>query len=574
MPLPTDTLPPDYLTEVTSVIPGYRELFEAEANLERLVAILKLYPVSEWLSFLARIQLLIAPPYADEVERHKQAFFGTVGPRLQKAFAAYAQRVGQKTRLYPFLESQLTTLQQLSILHSPEGNSSKLEKPGDFDHLYEALAMTWDLMHPIASPKTADETFAIMIQDYIRRMHGSLDRLGTRAFWVYQLGEETPSTSVNQLADLFQKATGLSMKDYLAGGLSLAMKEFVRSPDEIAGAWSSTLRPEKCPNADEAACLDAFHRIRCGTISEVRAAINRWDDSKSVESFSLIGVRSYPLIELDGGHRFLVNAPAAFDALFSGIRHAILGPVAAGKIPGMTVQQLGGIYGQVFEDYALKLLAEAFPKEFVRINTGEGERRADGLLVFPNNVIVFEVKAKYPRAADYTRTKELKEWRQAFEQLGVSEAADQIATTIKALRTFRISDPKLEGIDWTTRPITPVIIMLERLPLFWQIWPFYEELTKPLSDLGQGCPTSRVRFLHIGDLEKLPDLAAEQEFGSLLLHWANDPRAFECPLSYFLHSKSMKFKRNNATQRFTAMMRFLIDRFHLDSSKVKWPQPQ
>ena len=43
------------------VIPTYKDLFSREAKLPDLILLLKKYPVTEWLSFLARMQNILAP---------------------------------------------------------------------------------------------------------------------------------------------------------------------------------------------------------------------------------------------------------------------------------------------------------------------------------------------------------------------------------------------------------------------------------------------------------------------------------------------------------------------------------
>lgn len=471
-----------------------------------------------------------------------------------------------------FIESQISTLQQLVFLHAPDVSDKKFTTVEDFDRLCTALLMTWDFMHPVSIPEDVNEALASLIQDEARRMRESSYELGSRAFFAYEIKSDSPSKSASQLRELFQRITGVSLIDYWAGGFSITMKEQTTVVAEIANGWSSTLSPSNCPTEKEARSLGAFHLLRCGSVEQVRAAIEKFDGGRPIHSFNLIGIRSFPIVEFDNDSRFVINMPAALTGLFGGIRHAILAGVLDGKAPEMNVKELGGLYGELFQDYVINLLHDAFGERFIRIAEDKENSRADGLIWFHDKVVVLEIKGSYPTAMDYATPKTLGERQADLTRLGVEQAAQQVASTIRALRSFELEPPGMPRFDWTTTTILPVIVTLERLPLMWKVWPLYDALTKPLLDLGQSCPIARVRFLSIGDVEEMPDCAAQHDLSSILLKWSADSEYFECPLSSFLGSRHIEYRRTRAKQRICEAMRFLVQKFDLDDSMVNWPQ--
>lgn len=120
------------------VIPGYRDLFGKSTTLDQLLEIIRCYPVFPWLSFLSRLQTLLGPPHETDIERHRAAFDGLIGPKVRKRLVDFEKRHHPHGSCLTFAEPQIATLQQLAILYAPESGDSDFVNPDDFDQLATA----------------------------------------------------------------------------------------------------------------------------------------------------------------------------------------------------------------------------------------------------------------------------------------------------------------------------------------------------------------------------------------------------------------------------------------------------
>ncbi|MEE8170099.1 MAG: hypothetical protein V3T70_06085 [Phycisphaerae bacterium] len=558
---------PDYYHRAMAIVPGYKELFGVSATFEGLLEIVLKYSLTEWLSYLSRIQTLITPPYAEDPERHAALYKAVIGDRVADRLVAFEKKHDSRSRILTFVEPQVATLQQLVILHAPEGNTATFDCDSGRDDLSVALLMTWELMHASDDPQTADETFASLMQDFSRHPGEAPDTLAGRAFAMYQIDKAKPTPAVAELRRLFRDSTAEELSDYLIGGFSIAVREQHKSVEDTASGWQPIPSQDQCSNPLEARCLAAFHKLRCSEVDDLRFRIKEFDGHRAINDWSLIALLKSPIVELSNKRRFILGLSSLGRALFDGVRHALLTEAR----PLVDPKKLGALYGGVFEDYVLEILRAAFGDRLIRLPPSDvpGEERADAIVVYPRRVVVLEIKSSHYVGTEHKGLLSIEERVAELGRLGITKGASQIADTIRALRRYGIPGIGLPEYDWTTTTIVPVIVTKEKIPLVWGLRRVYEPLLADILNLplhDQICPT---RFISIADVEGIPDLARRTEFADVLIQWASDTTSQECPLSHYLTRQNMSVTRQHFWKHSVLpMMELLIQHFGLDRAKV------
>ncbi len=566
-----ELLPPSvsrYLASFMRVVPRYRDLFGQPATLDQLMAIVRRYPLPAWLSFLSRLQTLLGPPNETNVERHRAAFVGLMGPDVRRRLVEFEKEHHPHGSCLTFVEPQIATLQQLAILHAPDDSDADFTAPKDFDQLAIALLATWDLMEIDPSPRNPDAVTAALAQAVLRNLFEQTSVLATRAHHAYRLGDRAVPEAVAKLRTYFETATGVLLSDYALGGLTVLILEETRSHEELAVGWTPVApsTPQKDPLVGDP--VEAFCRVRCAGLDQLKGEIRRYDGQRPIHEFSLIALSRYPLVEVPGQGRFILSTARVADALFEGVRHAIQ-TAALDGIPGIpALAEIGKAFGLVFEEYVHEILRLAFRERLVRLPRSDLRKRADGLVLYADRVVVYEVKSKHPPAATRRGPRTIQERETELRAIGVDEAAEQLAATITELRQGALDAQLGRQYDWTSTYIVPVVITAETVPLVWNIWRQFENLTRPIAELPMQDQISRPRFLDISDVERLPDLAESVDIGRVLVDWANHPETFE--RSFFRHLGVARIDHGSRflRTRYARAMHFLADRVGLDASKL------
>jgi len=552
------------------VIPGYANLYGKSATFDGLLRVLRLFSAADWLSYLSRLQTALAPPRQYSADAIAQTYKGVVGPRTAAALQAFQQRSPKGMRLGLFVERQISTLQQLVIQHAPETADRGFGKPGELDALCDALLITWDLMCPNRDSRKKQEVFASLLQDVARTEGESPERLATRAFHFYQFHRRDPSGPALKLRELFQAATGVSILDYLLGGLVVTVHERKKSPDELAERWEALPAPGERANPTEGRLVETFYRVRSRTLAQIREAIDKWDDKREIAEYSLIGVAKHPVVELHDVGRFTLNLGDLAVSLCDGIRHEIITYALANQTDQLNPQALGREFGALWEEYAHELLSAAFGDRLVPLPEVGDERRADYLIVYPDSVVILELKSGMFLAKRHCSLLSLGERREELKKIDVPKAADQLRATISALRSGEFRDDRVPAYDWTVTPITAVIFSVEPVPLVWGIWEEIAALLSSLDDLGGAGPVTRVRFLSPVDVENLPDLVEVADFGQVLRAWGHDPNQFERPLASYLESQGIEVATNCFKRRYAGVLKIMASKLGLDVSELEF----
>jgi hypothetical protein len=262
---------------------------------------------------------------------------------------------------------------------------------------------------------------------------------------------------------------------------------------------------------------------------------------------------------------FVTNLTALSIALFDGVYHAVVTSVLEQRIPGMTAQRVGGVFGEVFEEYVLDILAAAFGDQLIHVPPDGQARRSDALIVYTDRIAVIEIKGGHYRGIEHRGRLSLEDREEELRALGIEDAAEQIAQTVADLRNGFSLDG-LPRYDWTATQIVPVIITLERLPLLPSLWRMFERLSDPLRRLPLQDQLVRVRFLGVDDVERLPDLckSTNTDLGLLFAMWARDPRYFDRPLAHYLDAQGIRVAESFMRSRAGSIRRCFSERYGLE----------
>ncbi|MBN1359039.1 MAG: hypothetical protein JW993_00525 [Sedimentisphaerales bacterium] len=548
-----------------AAIPTYARTFGQEANVEDLVALLKRYPATEWLSFLSRVQNMLCADRFQEKERIHRVICGTMGKTVCARLKELGFLDGEHAIYY---ERQLSTLQQLAVLYAPETGPSRLENNEGRDDLSMALLMTADIMMANRSSRPVLE---LLIQDQIRMATTPPEIYATRAFYLYELDQAEPSTEVSKYLGLFEQASGVSAPDCVLGGLAIIAREQTRSLDDIANAWHSIPRSQQCENPKEGRLLSAYEAVRMRSLSELRALIEQRECNRPIRDWNLIALSQAPICDLENPGAFVLNHTVVGRSLFDSIRHEVLTAARDGRLPEpyTNVKAVGDLYGKIFEKYILSIFRSAYGDQVWRIPEDNRERRADFLVWFPDKVVVVEVKSSHFIGLSHASLKSTAERQEELEKIGIPIAVDQLTSTIDALRRGDIVAPTMPAYDWTITPIIPLIVSEEQMPQVPGCWnALYRPLCSALDETIAVGPLGRLRLLPVGHVERLPDLQAPLDLATMLYQWGSDRDLAEWPWDSFLSKRNVTFSGSFMPGRFRRVVKFLARRLGLDETRI------
>jgi hypothetical protein len=565
-----------------AVIPTHNDLFGREATLDDLIGLLKKYPVTEWLSYLARMQNMLVDTRAEQAERIRRVLGGTVSRAMRDKLEEFEKRCSGRMLLY--YERQMSTLQQLAILHAPEPGTATLDNEEGLSDLSMALLMTMDVMgadRPLGG--NSESLLSVILQDQIRMSMTPSAQYAARAFHFYELGRGQRRAEISRYLELFQVATGVSAIDCILGGLDIVAREETRGLDDIADAWYTIPRSHNAESSNEQTVLDACETVRMRPLAELRTLIGKWEEDRPVRDWNLIALSQAPICDLGDRGAFVLNHTALGRSLFDSVRHAILTAALEKRLPTPydNKQAIGGLYGEIFESYIRSIFEFLFPGQVRRISEDKANQRADFLIWFPDEVIVVEVKGVHFVGKDHASFLSIDERREELTNVGMPHAIGQLGSTICALRTGdiiyapRTEDvvaPSMPTYDWTITPIIPVIVTEEQMPQAPGCWDaFYAPLCAKFDELAAAGPLGKLRLLTVGDVERLPDLPAPHDLATMFIRWGADQSLRELTWGSFLAAQHVRFQGCFMVGRFADTLRFLARRLGLDETKLAMP---
>lgn len=552
--------------DMVGVFPSHKALFGREATLPEVVEILERYPVTEWLSYLSRIQTMLAGDRLNDPECIARVLGGTASPDVNEKFLDFHKKTKGRTALY--YEWQLSTLQQLAILHAPEPHESSavLDSNSGRRDLSMALLLTMDLLGA-----NQGELLPALIQWQTRMSTTPPIELAARAVDFYELDSDSTSrsTEVRAYLELFNRSTGVDAEEFLVGGVMALVCEEDRSFDDQAMAWHSLPHPTVCESHLQARAIAAYTKVRMRSLSDLRELVRQHEGCRNVRDWNLIALSRAPVCDLGDMGAFVLSHTALGRSLFDGVRHEILTAALENRLQAHDQKSIGDLYGKIFESYVIRLFESAFPGRVYRIPASKSGKRADVLIWWPDKVVVVEIKSGHFKAVKHAEYLSMAE-RKAELQNIVPSAIEQLEGTIDALRSGDICAPGMPTFDWTTTPIVPVIVTEERMPWVPGCWDeLYQPMMSGLEERSGGAgPLAPLRLMTVGEVEQLPEFELPCEFAAMLMQWANDPRRTELTWGQFLGTQDVTPIHGDRQRRIERVKRFVADKLNIDYSLI------
>lgn len=537
---------------------SYKCLYGAEPTVAQLLEIVRSYAQIDWLIHLCRFATLVMDG-RDSPGTDQQEFI------LQKVFTESIQqrierfRRAEDVRFAVMLSDwQVSVLTEIVVAYAPEsdGLSEELNE-ADRERICNALLMIPDL--------GVDEVRATQDVEYLRghiasAFSRSRRELGfvnaARAYWMYCLEPGSPRAkeAFDKFSSFFSEAAGVSHQDYMYGGLRLLMDECRRSIDEIAGGWRPVPEPEAIDSASQRRQLEAYYGLRKGTVSELRADVNKWERLEGdVEAFTLIPIRRYPILDLGKTGCFISSASSLGLSLNEGLYHVLMTAALEKTVEGLERRTVGGIYGQLYEHYILDLLQIACGEMLLRAprRISRNEEAADAIIQTERRILLVQIKGFHLPAKEKNATIPFPDRLEMYKDAGLSSGICQLANSIE----FALSGD-VEGLGIVgERTLHPVLITSEPMPLHAATTPKLEDLAQASAFMRHG--VARIRFLDTQDIEVLPDVKKIATLPDLLVDWtAHEDWCDESLYNYAIRAGykiTRKFMRERFAEAFSAM---------------------
>lgn len=561
----------DDLLKYAASITGASNI-DLQGGLPKAHEILSRHSVYAWLNWTARAHGYLSVNGFNSIPHQNQLFHVLFGPNVKSRLLRFIENEPSIPHRI-FTETLLTTIQQMAILNSPLIGGDEFVSDQSREELGELTLLVADELYYPGSDNSpfSPTTFVAELIPQQERNRGALgSKSYGRAFSFYEIADTQKSQNVAHLMELFGKATDCDAKNYILGGMCILLKEIGQKKfhdlKNLTAGWSPVDIPPSDTHPKEHSLIEQFLSRQSGTVEEIKREIKRQEGNRDVRGWNLIALSRFPILVADNGKRFVLNFSSLNDTLFSGVYHTILSfLLKQNKGYAHPTQELGNVYGEVFEDYVGKVLRAVYGDRCIKLEHpgSDSMKIADYLVVFDNLILIFEAKGSHFRRKDHFESLSIEERRKELDELGVKEAFEQLAATILRLRSCKLQIVKC---DWTSMAIIPVLVTDEHLPLFPFTWgTMYESLHSCLTELNGGAGTvCKARLLNIEELEMFPDLSGKYCIAKLLAEWSRDAGMFEGTFSNFLDSKNIKISSTWINTRSTSAIQYLSDALGLN----------
>ena len=252
--------------------------------------------------------------------------------------------------------------------------------------------------------------------------------------------------------------------------------------------------------------------------------------------FNLIALHKYPLVDLEARGTHCLYYQGLSDSLLHGVYHAAIDKwVSTDGNEGGSPQYINGLYGDIFEDYVLEVFERVVSSRLFKkpkTKSDKGKEGADGIIEYPNGVVVVEIKGwKYSDHSLYA-FKSTEEFFEELDRSGLGEAIRQMERHVK-----RCLDNDIEGLrqfDWDCHYIQPVIVTDAHIPLF----PGAGRLLNPKLNVFEEYPCVKpVQILHVTEVEMLPDITSKTDnsIWDIIKRYGRDHPDRDIPFRNFLN---------------------------------------
>ncbi len=267
-------------------------------------------------------------------------------------------------------------------------------------------------------------------------------------------------------ADQFKTATGLTTEDYYVCW-STCVANFLMKKSEATIFDSNTLGG----NTIQPTLVRSFVDLESQTLTELRQAL--WGNTcvdeilaNPLRLYDYRPMREKPLLRPSDGRTIILDPIFVIDKTAIGPLFHALKPCDHAKGNHLFV-----VFGMAFERYIQETLRRAFPKPAtylfdplscsVKGQSRSGDFEVDACLNYVTDLILFELKATWPREGELTPDNSLSLLQSLRKQYGISEhnkkGAAQLARVVKAITEDKWPGPAKEFRQ--VKRIVPVLVV-------------------------------------------------------------------------------------------------------------------
>jgi hypothetical protein len=336
--------------------------------------------------------------------------------------------------------------------------------------IVNALLMLEDLDVPPETPSTPDEWAAFFATHLARSQLVAPMSILARGFYLYQISSATKSEAALKWAELFRRATATDLDAYFAGGLVALVLTFAKTPEQIAGVvgplpaivtGNCGVKLQDVPGA--------YYSRRCKCLEEIAECIRHLEGNSNPNEFNLIPLQRFPLFRKQGVGVLPLYLSGVATSLCEGIYQEIItAALPPEKKITESLQDIGSVFGYLFEEYVLGLLEETFgctrvlkkPKR-----SDNGNEAADGILICPEGIIVMQIKGRHVRGRDRFAWKCVEDAEADVRQTGLVDAVDQLVSreSLASCRKGLVAELAFGSL--ANMVIQPVVVTYEPVPL-------------------------------------------------------------------------------------------------------------
>jgi len=247
-------------------------------------------------------------------------------------------------------------------------------------------------------------------------------------------------------------------------------------------------------------------------------------------------------------------------SLCEGIYRAVETACTEERIPRLGVQDVGSLFGYLFEEYALDLLDETFPGRVLRkphLSSTVKNEAADAVIICPEGIIVVEVKGRHVRATKRLAWKDAPAKEEDVIRTGLIEAVDQLAKNLPAFRKGLVPGvPFTSGSDFILQPVT---LTYESVPRGGMLLPLVRSQRARVS---LDSHTRPLVMMDVTELEAVCSLPPRDTIWGVLTEFISSGGWEERNLKNFLHDTDRLYS-TAMLSRWTRIMTMLSDKLQI-----------
>lgn len=357
--------------------------------------------------------------------------------------------------------------------------------------------------------------------------------------WLLRPRQVRHSSSANfvDIQAVFQDATGLDLRDYMAAGFALlahfmrfrTAKDFEKTPFEVS--WDDLK-----VNLSEPEAPTRFIQQIARPIAELAREFESMPSQPRAAGASLLPFFKTPVALMESGALVPMSLRLLFENLTDGVYWTLHAHMKA-RYGDMGLYRFTSFVGELFQAHVYDALSGAYPDSpplakrlFGEVRYGQPEAESsDAMLTYGDTLVFFEVSTSRLRYRDTVLEGDLEAFDKDIEKCVVSKAA-QLTRVIADFRSGRL---RYEGVEPAQiHRIFPVVVLLEAFPEFPLTW---RRVHRQLEAGGYLTDVEPLQIMSAGDLESVePLLAQGQTFESLLAAKTEDGVFIQRSMKNFL----------------------------------------